>query len=189
MNQPEIIERLTKGDSSVFSEIVTGCKDMVYNTVLGMLQNEEDAEDITQDVFIQVYESIGQFRNDAKLSTWIYRIAITKTLDFIKKKKRQKNGGLLKRIFETRVDEEPSNFDHPGIELDKKEDAAVLFKALDKLPEKQKVAFVLHKLEGMSYQEIAEIMDTSLTAVESLQARAKSKLKEILQQYYEKHFK
>ncbi len=189
MNQPDIIERIKSGGRTVFSEIVESCKDMVYNTALGIVQNEEDAEDITQDVFMQVYESIGEFRKEAKLSTWVYRITISKSLDFEKKKRRQKNGGLLKRIFEDKRENEPAHFNHPGVELDNKENAAVLFNAMNKLPEKQRIAFVLHKLEALSYQEIAEVMKISLMAVESLQVRAKNNLKIILKDYYEQHFK
>jgi RNA polymerase sigma factor (sigma-70 family) len=189
LNQPDLLERLNKGDTTVFSEIVESCKDMVYNTVLGIVHNEEDAEDVTQEVFIKVYESIGKFREESALSTWIYRIAVTKSLDFLKNKKRQKNGGLLKRIFEPTREDEPANFNHPGIVLDKKEDAAMLFKALNQLPVKQKIAFILHKLEALNSQEVADIMKISLMAVESLQTRAKNNLKEILKDYYQQHFK
>ena len=85
--------------------------------------------------------------------------------------------------------EEPANFDHPGIVLDNKEQAVVLFKAIKKLPEKQRVAFTLHKMEGLSYQQIAAIMDTSLFATESLLVRAKNNLKKILQDYYQQNYK
>lgn len=78
---------------------------------------------------------------------------------------------------------ELSDFHHPGIELDNKEKAAILFKAIQQLPENQKVAFVLNKVEGLSYQEVAEIMKTSLSAVESLLHRAKTNLKEILKNF------
>ncbi|RZM08534.1 MAG: RNA polymerase sigma factor, partial [Pedobacter sp.] len=182
--QPEIIERLQSGDGLAFSEIVNRWKDMVFNTVLGIVQNAEDAEDITQEVFVQVYESISKFRQEAKLSTWIYRIAISKALDFEKKKKRLKHGGLLKRIFDSNAADEVVHFDHPGILLDKKQHAAALFAAVKKLPKKQRVAFLLHKLETLSYHEIAEIMNTSVMAVESLQVRARNSLRKILAEYY-----
>ena len=83
----------------------------------------------------------------------------------------------------------PVEFDHPGVQLEKKENARDLFKALRKLPEKQQVAFTLHKLEGQSYQEIAAIMNMSLYAVESLMARAKTNLKKELQGYYQRQLK
>ncbi|MEX0635864.1 MAG: RNA polymerase sigma factor [Ferruginibacter sp.] len=184
MNQPEIIHRLKNGDPSVFSDIVTHWQNMVYNTALSIVQNETDAEDITQDVFIEVYEKSEQFRGDALLSTWIYRITINKSLDLQRQKKRQKNGGLLQKVFAINEEDEPVNFDHPGVQLDNKEKAAMLFKALKKLPENQQVAFTLHKIEGLTYQEIAEVMQISLPAAEGLMVRAKAGLKNILEYYF-----
>ncbi len=162
---------------------------MVYNTALGILQNEEDAEDAAQEVFIKVYGRLKEFRNQANISTWIYRITITTALDFEKQKKRQKRGGLLKRVFGTAEAEEMPHFDHPGVAMDKKEDAAVLFKAINKLPVKQRTAFLLHKSEGLTNNEIADIMRISQQAAESLQVRAKNNLRVFLKEYYEQHFK
>ena len=184
MNQPELIHRLKNGDPSVFSDIVTLSQNMVYNTALSIVQNETDAEDITQDVFIEVYEKAGQFRGDALLSTWIYRITINKALDLQRKKKRQKNGGFIQKIFSLKEEEEPINFDHPGVQLDNKEKAGILFKALKKLPENQQVAFTLHKIEGLPYQQMADVMEISLSAAEGLMVRAKAGLKKILEHYY-----
>jgi RNA polymerase sigma factor (sigma-70 family) len=188
LNQPELIERINSGDRSVFTEIVDQWQKMVYNTALSIVQVEEDAEDIAQEVFIDVYEKLDKFRGDSQLSTWIYRITVNRCLDFEQKKKRQKNGGLLKQIFSERAEDEPVNFNHPGVVLDNKEKATALFKALKKLPENQRIAFTLHKIEGLPYQEIAEIMQTSLYAVESLMVRAKSGLKKMLEKYYQSQF-
>jgi RNA polymerase sigma factor (sigma-70 family) len=189
LNQADILERLKNGDSAVFADVVNLWQDMVYNTALGIVQNEEDAEDITQEVFVQVYESIGGFREEAKLSTWLYRITISKSLDMEKKKRRQKHGGLLKRIFEPTEAEAPVSFDHPGVKLDNKENAAALFSAIRKLPEKQRLAFVLQKLESLSNEEIAQVLQMTVVAVDSLLARARTNLKSILQGYYENNFK
>ena len=161
---------------------------MVYNTALGIVQNEEDAEDVTQEVFLKVYEGLKNFRNESGLSTWIYRITITTSLDFEKQKKRQKRGGLMQRVFGYAETDEKPDFFHPGVALDKKEDAAVLFMAMKKLPEKQRTAFLLNKIEGLTNKEIAAIMETSLLAVESLQVRAKNNLRNHLKEYYQKHF-
>jgi RNA polymerase sigma-70 factor (ECF subfamily) len=184
LNHSDLLSGIQSGDGAVFSTLVDRWQNMVYNTALGIVQNEEDAEDITQDVFIRLYENIGSFRQEAQLSTWIYRVTVNLALDFEKRKKRQKHGGLLKKIFFVKAEEEPVNFHHPGVLLDNKEKAAILFKALKKLPEKQKIAFTLHKIEGLSAKEVAEIMETSLYAVESLIGRAKNGLKKVLEQYY-----
>ena len=161
---------------------------MVYNTSLGIVQNPEDAEDVAQEVFVQVYESVGQFKGDSKVSTWIYRIAVTKSLDHLRKKKRKKRFAFLQSLFgvnEEEVRHEP-DFHHPGVALENKENAAVLFQAIDKLPDNQKVAFTLHKVEGLSYQEVAEVMESTVSSVESLMHRAKGNLKKYLTEYYQK---
>jgi len=189
LEQPEIIERLKRGDKTVYPEVVERWQHMIYNTALSIVQNEEDAEDITQDVFVVLYEKVVDFREESALSTWLYSITIRKALDLEKRKKREKHGGFLKKIFAVKESDEPANFNHPGILLDNKERAAVLFRALKKLPDKQRVAFTLHKMEGLSYQQISDIMEISLYAIESLQVRAKNNLKKILKEYYEQHFK
>lgn len=167
--------------------IVESWKDMVYNTSLGIVQNSEDAEDVTQEVFVQVYESVNQFKGDSKFSTWLYRIAVTKSLDHLRKKKRKKRFAFVQSLFgpnEEEVNHQP-DFQHPGISMENKENAAVLFRAIEKLPDNQKTAFTLHKLEGLSYQEIAEIMETTVSSVESLMHRAKGNLKKFLTDYYQ----
>ena len=187
MNQQAIFEKVQPSEDD-FAGIVNDCEQMVYNTALIIVQNEEDAEDVTQEVFLKVYEGLKSFRSESSLSTWIYRITITTALDFEKQKKRQKRGGMMQRVFGYAEADEKPDFFHPGVALDKKEDAAVLFIALKKLPEKQRTAFLLHKMEGLTNKEIAAIMETSLLAVESLQVRAKNNLRTHLKEYYKKHF-
>ncbi len=186
MNELELIEQLKKGEETAFKIIVDTWKDMVYNTSLVIVQNAEDAEDIAQEVFVQVYESIHQFKGDSKFSTWLYRIAITKSLDHLRKKKRKKRFAIIQSLFGVNEEEirHERNFQHPGISLENKEKAATLFRAINKLPDNQKTAFTLHKLEGLSYQEIAEIMESTVSSVESLMHRAKGNLKNILTEYY-----
>ena len=187
MNQPELIVQLQQGDEAAFKKLVDEWQHMVYNTVLGIVQNADDADDITQEVFIQVYRSVSSFKGDSKFSTWLYRITVGKALDHEKKKKRQKRFGFVQRLFGGDGEEQihAVEFDHPGVQMEKKERANELFNALKQIPDKQRIAFTLHKLEGQSYQEIAEIMNTSLYAVESLMSRAKTNLKTVLKNYYE----
>ncbi|MBK8609592.1 MAG: RNA polymerase sigma factor [Chitinophagaceae bacterium] len=186
MNQPELIAQLQRGDESAFTRLVDEYQDLVYNTALGIVQNEEDADDITQEVFVQVYQSVSSFRGDSKMSTWLYRITLGKALDHEKKKKRKKRFGVMQRLFTGEREDglTAAEFNHPGIQLEQKENAAALFYALKQIPENQRIAFTLHKLEGRSYQEVAEIMNTSLYAVESLMGRAKGNLKKELEKYY-----
>jgi RNA polymerase sigma-70 factor (ECF subfamily) len=181
-----LIEQLKQKDETAFKTVVKTWQDMVFNTVLGIVQNPEDAEDVSQEVFVQVYESITTFKGESKFSTWLYRIAITKAMDHIRKKTRKKRFAFIQSLFglNNEVIHDPPDFHHPGISLDNKERAAVLFKAIEKLPENQKIAFTLHKVEGISYQEVSEIMKLSLSSVESLLHRAKNNLKKNLEEYY-----
>ncbi len=178
-----LVERLKQGDQTAFKYIVDTYQNMVYNTCLSIVKSEEDAEDLTQEVFVQVYQSVHSFKGESKFSTWLYRIATTKSLDHERKKKRKKRFGFVKSIFgeDAQVEINPPDFNHPGVVLDKKERAAILFKAVDKLPDNQRVAFILSKVEGRSYQEISEIMGTTISAIESLLHRAKNNLRKILE--------
>lgn len=183
MNEQELIQGLRAGDEAAFRYLVDTYRDRVFNTALGIVQNAEDAEDVSQEVFIQVYRSIGSFKGESKLSTWLYRIATTRSLDLLRSRKSKKRFGLLQRLFgdgNEPVMELP-DFNHPGVTLDRKENAARLFKAINRLPENQKIAFTLHKLEDLSYQEVSQVMQTSLPAVESLMHRAKQNLKKMLE--------
>ena len=187
MNEQELILGLRKGDETAFKYLVDTYQDRVFNTAIGIVQNAEDAEDVAQEVFIQVYRSIHNFKGESKLSTWLYRIATTRSLDLLRSRKSKKRFGFMQRLFGD--DNEPihelPNFNHPGVVLEKKENAAKLFKAIAQLPENQKAAFTLHKLEDLSYQEISEVMHTSIPAVESLMHRAKQNLRKILEKEIE----
>ena len=189
MNQPELIVQLQQGDEQAFKKLVDEWQDMVYNTAVSIVQNEDDADDITQDVFIQVYQSVSSFKGESKFSTWLYRIIISKALDHVKKKKRKKRFGFMQSLFGTEGEEniQPEEFNHPGVVMENKERAAELFKAMEQLPDNQRIAFTLHKLEAQKYQDIAAIMNLSLTAVESLIARAKGNLRKTLNAYYIKN--
>lgn len=162
---------------------------MVFNTCLGMLRSVEDAEECAQDVFIEVYNSVIGFRAEAKLSTWIYRIATTKCLERIRKRKAKKRFAFLSSLSgdsETEA-KKLASFVHPGLQLEQSENAQALFEAIERLSENQRVAFTLHKIEGLPYEEIASVLEVSLSSVESLMFRAKQNLKKLLKKYYEKN--
>ena len=187
MNERELIALLKKKDREAFKTIVETWQDMVYNTALGLLQNAEDAEDTAQEVFIQVYESISSFKEESKLSTWLYRITVSKSIDFIRKKKRKKRFAFIQNLYGKNDDLmiDPPDFFHPGVNLENKENAAVLFKGIDKLPVNQKTAFTLNKIENLSYHEIGDIMKLSDSAVDALLQRAKKNLQVSLKEYYD----
>src|SRR5689334_3796455 len=186
LNEWNLIERLKKGDEAAFKEIVESSQGLVYNTALGIVQNPEDAEDVTQEVFVQLYESIKTFKGESKLSTWLYRITVSKAMDHLRKKKRKKRFAYVQSLFGANDElvHDPPDFVHPGVNLDNKEKAKELFKAIDQLPSKQKIAFTLNRIEGLSYQEISEIMKLTVASVESLLHRARKNLRKNLETYY-----
>ena len=179
MSEKEIVEQLRQGNEEAFKKLVSLFQEKVFNTAVNFLQNQQDAEDAAQEVFIQVYNSIGQFKENSTLSTWIYRITITKCLDHTRSKKRKKRFAFISSLFSEKNDllHDSPDFNHPGVQLDRKEDAAILFKMVNSLPENQKTAFLLNKIEGMSYIEIADVMKLSESAVDSLLQRAKQNLR------------
>ncbi len=186
MNERELITLLKKKDREAFKTIVENWQNMVYNTALGILQNAEDAEDTAQEVFIQVYESITSFKEKSKFSTWLYRITVSKAMDHIRKKNRKKRFAFLQSLYGKNdgLMIDPPDFFHPGVSIENKENAAALFKAIEKLSSNQKTAFVLNKIEGLTYLEIGEVMNLSNSAVDALLQRAKKNLQTSLKDYY-----
>lgn len=162
-----------------FESIYHEHKDLVFNLALQYVQNIEDAEEITQDVFVTVHEKRNSFRQESKLSTWIYRIAINKSLDHIKARKRQKRFAFFTSLFHdetVKIKHDVSDFIHPGILMEQKEELEKLFGLINELPDNQKTILILMKIEGKTQKEVAEIMDISTKAVESLFHRAKNNL-------------
>jgi RNA polymerase sigma factor (sigma-70 family) len=189
LEEKQLLQGLQLRQESAFKYLVDNYQTKVYNTVLAIVQNPEEAEDVAQEVFMEVYESIEKFRGDAKVSSWVYRIATTKALEAYRKRKTQKRwGGFLSSLFgeNEEVVHHPADFVHPGVLLENKERSTILFVAISKLADNQKIAFTLYHVEGLSYQEITEVMQLSLSSVESLLFRAKSNLRTLLKDYYAK---
>jgi len=160
---------------------------MVYNTVLAMVQDVQEAEDVCQEVFIQAFQGIRQFRGDCRLQSWLYRIAVTRSIDQQRKAKtRNRIASWKNRIGLGNPEDVPevTAFHHPGIQLENKERAALLFRAIQQLPANQRTAFTLIRVEGLSYQEVGEVMQLSVKAIESLIQRGQERLRKILHEYY-----
>lgn len=180
-NQDTWIHELQNGNEAAFRRLVEEYQHLVYNTVLSIVQNEADAEELTQDVFVQAHRSIDGFKGDAKLSTWLYRIAASKALDHLRRKKAKKRlAWLYREPIDSAAAAELPVFHHPGVALEQKEQAALLFRLMQQLPDKQRVAFTLNQTEGLSAQEIAPVLGISTGAAESLLFRARNRLREML---------
>jgi len=190
MPDTEIIEQLKQGNENAFRRLVENYQKLVVNTCYGMVRNREDAEDIAQDVFVEVYRNVDSFRADAKLSTWLYRIAVNRSLNHIRDNKKHKWFQSVESEVEAKnrqlLQLESSKVDQPEYDLENKQRAIILHGAINSLPENQKVAFTLSKYEELSYQEISEVMEMTVSSVESLLFRAKKNLQKKLHKCYKK---
>lgn len=156
----------------------------VYNVIYNYVQNEQDAEELTQDAVMAALKNIEKFKNESTIKTWITSIALNKCRDFVKYKTRKKRKGYVLSLFSDNGsinDGLAKDFEHPGAVLESKEQVQVLFDAINQLNESQKMALILAKLDQKSQKEISDIMNISTKAVESLIARAKNNLKKILE--------
>lgn len=176
-NEVEIIQAIAEGDSKALAELYGIYSDKIYNTALSYCKNSQDAEDITQDVFLKIYRNASKFERRSSLSTWIYRIAVNTSLNHQNKTKNRSTQKLSDQLGEV-------EFNHPGVLLEKKENAEILFKLIDDLSERQKTAFILSYIEFLPRKEVAEIMEISLKAVESLLQRAKLNMRSELEKIY-----
>ena len=191
MDEKEFIKKLVAGNQVAFDQLIDAYQQKVFGTCISFIPNKEDAEDVAQEVFLEVFKSISKFKSNAKLSTWIYKITTNKCLDFIRKKKTKKRFAFMQTLS---GDDLPIamtpyfvEINHPGILLENKEKTALIFKAIDTLPAQQKVIFTLAKIDGKRYQEIVEITGKSLSSVESVLFRAKKNLQKKLANFYKSH--
>lgn len=163
-----------------FKVLFEDYKQLVYNLALNYVQHTEDAQDITQEVFVKVYQHYEKHDPElASFKTWIYRITINHCLDFIRSKKSKKRFGFISSLFHSETNEpieDAGHFNHPGIATEDKEELQQLLKLINELPASQKTALILVRIEDRTQKEVAEIMNTSVKAVESLLQRAKQGL-------------
>jgi RNA polymerase sigma-70 factor (ECF subfamily) len=188
LTENEFIEALRNHSPNAYGKLLDDFQQKVFATCISFVPNKEDAEDIAQEVFVEVFKSIEKFKGNAKLSTWIYRITTNKCLEFIRKRNTKKRFGFMQSIMGNAIPADKTSYftemNHPGIILENKEKSERLFRAINQLPEAQKVVFTLHKIDGKSYQEISYIIEKSVASVESLMFRSKKNLQKLLENFY-----
>jgi len=185
ISEAEVI--INKNKEERFKEIVDNYKLMVTNTCYGFVHSIHDADDLAQDVFIEVWNKLNSFRGESKVSTWIYRIAVNKSLNYLRQNKKNAFVCALESIKESlfNYSSDPSYEERE----DKNTKIKLIHKAITRLPERQKSAFVLFHYEGLDYKEIADITNSTVSSVESLLFRARTNLKKYLKVFnysYEK---
>lgn len=188
MNETTLVAQLRVKNEMAFETLVNTYQGMIGNVCYGFVQNQVESEELVQDVFIEVYNSIQKFQQKSKLSTWLYRIAVNKSLNHIAKRKQKRRLQTVSTFFGFGEDKEREYTDHKqqSVEdnFEQKELKKALHQALEKLPKTQRTAFVLRKYEECSYVEIAEIMETSISSVESLIHRASRNMRKNLTTFY-----
>lgn len=190
MEEQNFINDLIEKKQSAYGKLIDDFQQKVFATCISFVPNKEDAEDIAQEVFLEVFNSIGKFKGNSKLSTWIYRITTNKCLEFIRKRNTKKRFAFMQSILGTEIPIDKTSYftemNHPGVILENKEKSEMLFRAINELPDAQRVVFTLSKVDGKSYQEISDITDKSLSSVESLMFRAKKNLQNLLENFYKR---
>lgn len=190
MDDQQLIEQIKSGNEEAFRLMVEKYQHLVVNTCFALVHDRDDAEDLAQEVFIEVFRSASRFRSEARISTWLYRIAVNKSLNFLRTQQKRKFFRKIEEVFSSRTVAASSDSFFSSEEADsgiqEKQKAAMVHRAIASLPENQRVAFTLNKYEDLSYQEIAHVMQLSLSSVESLIHRAKKNLQQKLYRCYKK---
>jgi len=192
MSDPELIEGILRRDRNAFQYLVDTYQKQVIKTANYFIGNMEDAEDLSQEIFMEIIDSLARFKQSSALSTWIYRITVNRSLNVVKKNRRN---GIFTRI-ERLAGPKDENRSYPQGKLpvtepvlEEGENRKLLYDAISRLSENQRVAFVLHKFDDLPYKEIALIMGVSLSSVESLIHRAKKNLQKRLIHHFSDYSK
>lgn len=171
-----LIDKFLEGDETAFSRLIEKYKRKIYLTAYRVLGNHEDANDITQEVIIKMYKELKNFRRESSIYTWLYRITTNLSLNELKKKK-------IRQFFDyDEVNEWFFKDDKQSPELSYRENelSNKIQEAINKLPEKQKMVFILRYYDGLPYEEISEILGTSVGALKANYFHAVNKLQKEL---------
>ncbi len=173
LNDYDIIKRCLSGDKDIFSVLVSRYKNLVYSIILRMITNSEEANDLAQEVFIKIYKNLEKYYPQYKFSTWVIRITTNHVIDY-RRMKKQDNVPIDDVSYDLSSDESPESL------YLKKERKISIEKLVSELPEMYKIPIVLYHQQGLSYQEIAQVTDESLSKVKNRIFRGRRMLKESL---------
>ena len=178
-----LIAQLQSGSEAAFRVLVERYQARIYRTVFALLRNPEEAEDVAQEVFVEVYQTIGRFRGEAALSTWLYRLATSRALKNRRRAQAKKRFAFFTSLLglDNEVLHEPPDHAHPLTLLEGQQQLQLLLVHLARLPDQQQVAFTLRHEQELSYEQIAAVLGTTVAAVESLLFRARQTLRKHIQ--------
>lgn len=175
----EFVSRLRAGDRQAFEELVRTQQHRVYGLALRMLGNAAEAEDVAQEAFLRAHRGLAQFRGDARLSTWLYAIVSRLCLNRLAGSERR-HAHHGDETLERLADARPG----PDLALERGELEEALHRAIGELPEERRIVVVLRDVEGLAYEEIAEVLDLPVGTVRSRLHRARLDLKEKLERFF-----
>jgi RNA polymerase sigma factor (sigma-70 family) len=181
--EAELVAQLQQGSEAAFRRLVEQYQQRIYRTVLALLPSPEEAEDVAQEVFVEVYQTIDRFRGEAALSTWLYRLATSRALKNRRRARARKRLAFFTSLLglNNEVLHHPPDHQHPQAQLEGQQQLQALQAHLARLPELQQVAFTLRHEQELSYADIAAVLQTTVPAVESLLFRARQTLRKHLQ--------
>ncbi len=189
MSDEILVERVKRGDYLAFEELVVKYQNRVYGFAYRLTRNRMDAEDTLQEVFLQVYQKIKDFRGESAFSSWLYKITSNAALMKLRKKQHRKEDPIEEAMPKFRPDGSyagmVTNFPiSPENEALKAEAKTVIQEAIDKLPEEYSAVLVLRDAEGFSAQEVSQMLDLSIPAIKSRLHRARLFLRQKLENYF-----
>ncbi|WP_227609379.1 RNA polymerase sigma factor [Hymenobacter translucens] len=175
----ELVGQLQQGSEAAFRTLVERYQNRIYRTVFALLRSPEEAEDVAQEVFVEVHQTINRFRGDAALSTWLYRLATSRALKHRQRARAQKRFAYFTSLlgFDNQVLHEPADHAHPQAKIEGQQQLELLLTHIGRLPDQQQVAFTLRYEQELTYEEIAAVLNTTVPAVESLLFRARKTLR------------
>jgi len=179
-SQLSLVKRAQAGDEEAFAELFQQHKNRVYSVCLLMTKDATEAEDLTQEAFLQVFRTVGSFRGDSAFSTWLYRVAVNTVLMKLRRRKMQPTVSLDEPVSAESPSMYRDYFGKDDLELNGVVDRIALRRALDELPEGCRTIFALHEVEGYQHHEIAQLLDCSIGNSKSQLHKAKQKMRDLL---------
>jgi RNA polymerase sigma-70 factor (ECF subfamily) len=179
----DLVVAVRKGDATAYRGLVEKYQGRVYNVIYGMVRNREDARDLTQETFVKAYRNLHAFREDARFYTWIYRIAMNLSIDFLRRRQRGPLTGMDEGIAGRDADGQIHPMhgeDGPRRLLERKRLYSAIMDAVEELPEQQRQVILLREVEGLSYKEIADVLDIAEGTVMSRLFYARKRLQATL---------
>lgn len=182
MTEQELVTRAKSGDDEAFAQLMRANEKRIYNLTLRMTGNPEDAMDLAQEAFLNAWRGLKFFQGDSAFSTWVYRLASNACIDHLRRKKRRQDISAPMPAVEE-DDSQPDIPDdrfRPDQELERRELRRTVIRSLEQLSDEHRQVLVMRELNGLSYQEIADVLDLEAGTVKSRIARARNSLRKIL---------